>query len=453
MRNLLAILMFVALPAHAQSPGDFAYAAPVEVSSQEALLWLELPAAVYEGAVRTDLGDLRVFNAAGEVVPHAFLPQSEGAKVVAPPQRVPLFPLRGAAAKGLQGVDVRVDRTGIQTRVTLRGQEAGPRDSALLGYLADLSALERPMGALLPVFSVQAGDLVTKLRVEGSDDLSRWTLLTDAAPILRLASGGQKLERTRVDLEPRKFKYLRLSWPGTTPTPELESLSVELAPLMAPPPRAWKSATPIAAEKPGEYAFDLGGHFPVDRLRLKLPEANTVGAVQILSRAKPEHPWRPVTSGSVYRLLRNGTEVISPDLAFVTTSAHYWLVRVDSRGGGLGSGALGLDAGWLPQRLVFAARGAGPFQIAWGNRSARPAEYSVDTLIPGYRHEVALDQLAVPIGAARLGVARVLSGDAATREQFDWKTVLMWASLVLGVAVLARMAFVLARKMSPPKQP
>jgi hypothetical protein len=78
MRNLLAILLLVALPAHAEAPGDFAYAASVEVSSQEALLWLELPSAVYEGAVRTDLGDLRVFNAAGEVVPHAFLPQSEG---------------------------------------------------------------------------------------------------------------------------------------------------------------------------------------------------------------------------------------------------------------------------------------------------------------------------------------------------------------------------------------
>lgn len=453
MRNLLAILMFVALPALAEAPGDFAYVAPVEVSSQEALLWLELPSAVYEGAVRADLGDLRVFNAAGEVVPHAFLPQSEGAKVVAPPLRVPLFPLRGAAAAGLQDVDVRVDRTGIQTRVTLRGREAAARDAVLLGYLADLSALDRPMGALLPVFSAETGDLVTKLRVEGSDDLSRWTLLTDAAPMLRLASGGEKLERTRVELEPRKFKYLRLSWPTTTPTPELDSLSVELAPRMAAPPRVWKSASTIAAEKPGEYAFDLGGHFPVDRLRLKLPESNTVGSVQIFSRAKPEHPWRPVTSGSVYRLLRNGTEVTSPDLGFATTRAHYWLVRVDSRGGGLGSGSLGLDAGWLPQRLVFTARGNGPFQIAWGNRSARPAEYSVDTLIPDYRQEVALDQLAIPVGAARLGVARVLAGDAATRERFDWKRGLMWASLVLGVAVLARMAFVLTRKMSHSQQP
>lgn len=453
MRKLFAILMFVALPAHAETLSDFAFAAPVEVSSQEALLWLELPSAVYEGVVRTDLGDLQVFNAAGEVVPHAFLPRSEDTKVLAPPLQVPLFPLHGAAAAGLEGVDVRVDRTGIKTVVTLRGQKAGTSDTVLLGYLADLSALERPLGALLPAFSAQAGDLVTKLRIEGSDDLSRWTLLADAAPMLRLASGGQTLERTRVELAPRKTKYLRLSWPGTTPTPKLDSLSVELAPLMPPPPRAWKSAKPIAAEKSGEYAFDLGGHFPVDRLRVILPEVNAVGAVQILSRAKPEHPWRSVTSGGVYRLLRDGTEVTSPDLAFATISARYWLVRVDARGGGLGSGSLGLDAGWLPQRMVFAARGAGPFQIAWGNRSARPTEYSVETLIPGYRHEVALDQLAVPIGTARLGVPRALAVDAATHERYDWKRAMMWVSLVLGVAVLARMVFVLARKMAQPKQP
>ncbi len=453
MRNLFATLMLIALPAHAEAPGDFAYAAPVEISSQEALQWLTLTSAVYEGAVRADLGDLRVFNAAGEVVPHAFLPQSDDAKLVVAPLRVPLYALRGPAASGLEGVDVRVDRTGIQPRVTLQGRETGSRDAVLLGYLADLGALKRPLGALLPVLSAQAGDLVTKLRVEGSDDLSRWVLLTDAAPMLRLASGGETLEQTRVELKPRKFRYLLLSWPGTTPTPELDSLSVEPAPLMAPPPRAWKSATPIAAENPGEYAFDLGGNYPVDRLRLNLSEVNTVGAVKILSRTKLEHPWRRVTSGSVYRLLRDGSEVTSPDLSFATTSAHYWLVQVDSRGVGLGSGAPELEAGWLPHRLVFAARGAGPFQIAWGNRSARSAEYSVDTLIPGYRHEVALDQLAAPIGEARLGVARVLAGNAAPRERFDWERLLMWASLALGVAVLARVAFVLTRKRSQPKQP
>ena len=60
MRNLLAILMLVALPARAEAPADFAYAAPVEAARQEALLWLELPSAVYEGVVRNDLGDLRI---------------------------------------------------------------------------------------------------------------------------------------------------------------------------------------------------------------------------------------------------------------------------------------------------------------------------------------------------------------------------------------------------------
>jgi hypothetical protein len=142
-----------------------------------------------------------------------------------------------------------------------------------------------------------------------------------------------------------------------------------------------------------------------------------------------------------------------PGSGLPTTSAHYWLVRVDARGGGLGSGSPGLDAGWLPQRLVFAARGAGPVPDRLGQSQRWAAEYSVDTLIPGYRHEVALDQLAVPIGAARLGATRVLAGIRQPANNSTGKAVLMWASLVLGVAVLARMAFVLTRKMSQPEQP
>jgi hypothetical protein len=447
----LLAAMSAALPAYAEAPGDFAFGAPVETSGREALLRLELTPPVYEGVLRPDLSDLRVFNAAGEVVPHAFLPRMEDA--TAPPQalRVPLFPLRGAAAAGVEGLDVRVDQTGGRTRVTVRGRDGGSRDVALLGYLADLTALERPLQALLPVFSPRTGDVAAKLRVEGSDDLFSWTLLADGAPVLRLESGGQKLERTRVELAPRKVNYLRLSWPGSAPAPELAALAVELAQATPRAPRAWKSATAIAAEKPGEYAFDLGGRFPVDRLRLALPQANTVAAVQILARARPDDPWRPVASASVYRLVRDGVEVNSPDLTLATSADRYWLVRVDPRGGGLGSGAPGLAAGWLPHRLVFAARGAGPFQIVWGSRAAKPAVYPVEMLVPGYRREAGMDQSALPIGAARIGATRPLAGDAAIRERIDWKRWLLWSSLVLGVTALAWMAFRLAWQVSQPK--
>ena len=50
---------------------DFGYAVPIEFAPGDALYVLRLPEAVYRHAVRVDLGDLRVFNGAGEPVPYA----------------------------------------------------------------------------------------------------------------------------------------------------------------------------------------------------------------------------------------------------------------------------------------------------------------------------------------------------------------------------------------------
>src|SRR4029434_2346674 len=141
------------------------------------------------------------------------------------------------------------------------------------------------------------------------------------------------------------------------------------------------------AEKPGEYVFDAGGYFPIDRARLHLPEPNTVVQEELFARNRGDQPWRQVTRGVAYRLRRGEGEVTSPELTMGTTTDRYWLVRVDERGGGLGTGVPKLEIGWVPHQLVFAARGAPPFQLAYGKRDAKPAAYPIESLIPDYRED------------------------------------------------------------------
>jgi hypothetical protein len=43
-----------------------------------------------------------------------------------------------------------------------------------------------------------------------------------------------------------------------------------------------------------------------------------------------------------------------------------------------------MRAGWVPQEIVFAARGTGPFLIAYGNVAAASSALPVTTLVPGY---------------------------------------------------------------------
>src|SRR5205823_15133288 len=64
-----------ALSASAESPSDFAYRIPLVTRGDAAFFRVELPPPVYEGAVRRDLGDLRIFNGDGSPVAFAFLPR------------------------------------------------------------------------------------------------------------------------------------------------------------------------------------------------------------------------------------------------------------------------------------------------------------------------------------------------------------------------------------------
>ena len=230
------------------------------------------------------------------------------------------------------------------------------------------------------------------MTLEASDDLRQWTTLASGVSVLRLAAGGERLEQLRIEFPARKVKYLRLTWPGRGTPLELAGVAVEPGETIVDAPRQWHEVPGAAVkDKPGEFEFDLGGQLPVDRLRVALPQPNTVAVIEVLARATPADPWRPVTRTTVFRLNREGEELKSPDIAIGGAADRYWLVKVDPRGGGIGGGQLALGAGWVPHRLVFAARGAAPFQLAYGSRDAKPAAYAIATLVPGYKDEATLD--------------------------------------------------------------
>ena len=96
----------------------------------------------------------------------------------------------------------------------------------------------------------------------------------------------------------------------------------------------------------------------------------------------------------------------------------------------MGSGALGIEIGWVPHKLVFAARGSGPFQLAYGSSRAKPAALAVESLIPGYQTEAQLK-----VAPAKLGDQVTLAGVSRLGATRDYKTMALRGSLILGVTV------------------
>ncbi|HEV8647100.1 MAG TPA: DUF3999 domain-containing protein [Burkholderiales bacterium] len=443
---ICAILAAVSLAATAtESPGDFAFAVPIEGLGGDALYRVAIPQAVYEAAAFPDLRDLRVFNGAGEVVPYAFRPVERTMEKPAP-VALAIFPLRGPRDARSEDLDLSFDKSGgkVSVRLSSRQAKAGPQ--ALLGYLIDASVLKTPLNGIEMDWGRAAADRLVSARLEAGDDLKHWTILAADAPLGALAHAGRRLERKAIEYRSLKAKYLRLMWTDPAQAIELTAIAGLSPEQHAQPERSWKEVVAtLDAGKPDEYLADLGGRFPVDRLALRLPQENTIVPIQFLSRGKPEDKWMPVTRAVVYRLKQNGRELVSPDIAVGVNSHRYWMLRVDPAAGGIGSGSLIVRVGWTPREIVFTARGSGPFRMAYGNSKAQAGSLGIETLVPGWRTDQE-PQMSV----ASTGPAQKFAGESAARQRIDVKKWGLWAALFAGVAVLAWMAWRLSKQMQRP---
>lgn len=459
---MLLPVLWTASAVCAENPSSFAYGIAIRAEEGEALYRLELPRAVYRGAVRPDLGDLRVFNGAGEVVPHAFRPRAAVEAQKRAPVALPVFPLYGEDAKQMDGLSLRVERSASGTIVQLDERVRASPSRKLLAYLVDASALKNPVRALQIEVKSRATYAVS-VDVQASDDLSRWRTVAPGAPLVSLQHGGARLEQGRVELGPIKPKYFRIGWSGLPPDATLGALRAELGDDRTPDAvRQWEAVAGSAvAGKAGDYAFDTEGVFPADRVRFELPQANTVVQVQLFSRARGDAPWRPVTRGIAYRLRRDGTEISSPEFAIGGDPDRYWLLRVDQKGGGLGAGVPKLLLGWVSSEIVWVARGNPPFTLGYGSRDAKPSAYSIEALVPGYRSDADLDakvasteqEKALPVKSAEAGAPSMLGGQRALEESIDIKRWALWASLLAGVAFLGWMAWRLVKQMDKASKP
>jgi hypothetical protein len=443
-------LAAVALTAYAEAPGDYAYRLPLTTAGDAAFFRVELPAQVYQGVVRPDLGDVRVFNAEGAPVAFAFMPRPAAAREAAASVALPLFPLRvEIGRRDLGDIAITLKRDAAGTTVDLATRDGkGVPSERLAGYLIDASDLKRPLSAL--TLPLPAGaNMTTQVRVEASDDLAAWRNVV-AAPLVELEFGGRRLTRDRIELPSTSAKYLRLMFEARAPTPELTSVRGEFADRAVEAPRQWREVAGVAdTERANAYTFDLGGTFPVDRLTLALTEQNTVAPAQVFVRAATKDQWRLIASPVFYRLRQEGGEATNPPVSILGGGYRYWQIVVDPKAGAIGAKAPQLSAGYYPGTIVFAARGEGPFELAYGSARAVPAALPIETLVPGY------DRAKSPsptFSLAGTGAPNAAPAGHALETPIDSKRWMLWGSLALASLVLGWMALSLSRQMrrAPP---
>jgi hypothetical protein len=370
-------------------------------------------------------------------------------------QSVRIFPLYGDEAKGLDGTTLRVARTasGSVLSVSVTEQPAAAR-RRLVGYLLDPGETKSAKDVLVLDWDTSEG-FSGHAQVEGTDDFKQWHSVAMSAPILSLQHAGARLERSRVELGGSRARYLRLALTGVPRRFALKEVRVELRPETPQPMRRWLALAGVPGKTLGEWFFDTGGHYPVDRVRLQLPEPNTVVQVQLQARERVDDRWRLTGSGTAYRLVGDAGDVVNQDLVVRANSDRYWMLKVDQRGGGLGAGEVQLEIGWVPHELVFAARGTPPFTLAYGNDKAKPGAAPLAVVLPERPDGTTPSAPAATAGAiAARGEtsfsAQPLRFVRELTERRDVRKWLLWGALVAGVLVLAWMALRLMRELGKP---
>ncbi|HEY0295397.1 MAG TPA: DUF3999 domain-containing protein [Bordetella sp.] len=428
-----SLILSIEAPAYSEPPSPGAQRFALELPSASAYYQVTLTEAAIAASLR-DLDDLRVFNGAGEPVPYTLEGAATPAQQAAV-QDLAWFPLPADATASATDLGVTIEPDGRLRAIARPSSPATDRG----GDLVDLGPGATPLSALL--ISLSNDTYLGRVDISASDDLRQWTPVTQAQ-LLKTHNGAAILVQKRVELDGVRARYLRLKWPDGAPA--IAALQAESVPDSPPPARQWRTGiTMRPSGSPGEYRFDSGGAYPVDRVQFELPQPNTVARGQLYSRVDGSTPWRLVAEGQLLRLQAtspaNG-EQHNPPWSLDVDTDRQWLLRVDTRGGGLGGGTAKAILGWQPVSLTFAARGPGPFVLEAGDPSWHAASVSREELLPPGSAAPAQAQVGQPLGQAPAQVPT----DPQARRRY-----VLWAVLVAAVAMLGIMAWRLMRPRGP----
>lgn len=420
---------------------DYAWGFPIVVQEEASFYSVRLPLDVNRSVTDPDLRDAGVYNADGAAVPRVFQPASDDVEQIERSRQLPFVPLFNSL-EAVENEDIRLlfERRGDYAKLELSTDEAsGERaEHSLTYYIIDTREVDEAIEALDLFWTQVDTGFIGQVTVEGSDDLRTWNALGSAS-VADLNEQSTSIVQRRVRLSKTKSDYLRLSWSElpedwrlaeingvyTLGVPGIVREIIELA----------QSDTDTTDDG---RIFSLGGTPKIDRLRIVLPETNTVIAANIYLWSESQRRWYSVIQGSWHHIGR-GDNVIKSG-AEKTARARSSRIKVVVTHG-RPDAEMKLEIGWRPDTLLFLAQGPAPYTLATG-RAADATEGYPQQRTYGVRSIASLAAGDGQASVAALGSRYSLggTGQLSIDEPTDWRTVILWLGLVLGVAFVGFMA-------------
>ncbi|KRW58980.1 DUF3999 domain-containing protein [Pseudomonas sp. TTU2014-080ASC] len=436
-------MMVAALGWAQEQLDDYAQQLPLELSGEGPWYRLDIPMALHFAANYGDLRDLRVFNGEGQALAYALVAGQGEARASQQEHRVKWFPLYAGEGDDHAVPSLRVQRGTGGTLIELLDEPAQAKPAVLRGWLLDASAVDDSLVQLqLDWSGPQEG--FQRFTIEASDDLKSWRPW-GTGQLARLSFADERVEQRHVELPGQKARYLRLLWQNPEQAPQLTAASLRSQRTeTAPAPLVWSQTLAATHAANGEYHWHLPKGLPLQRMQVELSQPNSLAPVRVSGRSEEKTSWQPLAQGLLYRLPESGDEIVQDELTLPGWPVQQLRVQVDERGGGLGRDPQ-IKVALRASQLVFLQRGSPPYRLALGRANVQSAALPLTTLIPGYQPQ-RLQQLGS--AEVQLPAADALVQKQSAAPKQDWRRWGLWLVLLLGVGLLAAMAFSVSRRPS-----
>lgn len=431
----------------AESPQDYAFGVALDTSVPSQWYRVALPQAVYQQSTSPELDDVRVFNQMGEPVPFSLV---KAARPQAAPQSTALrlFPLDSSPVSRTNDDDgdkIRLrSRSGVE--IVLEGEKARSVGQHYLLTLPENASGAIPLSQLQLVWNTPQDPWQGKASVYYSRDMKRWYSLREEMPVMDVASGSDRLKLDRIDvdltLSPESIRYLLVVLDAQRPAPTLTGVNAIAAP-------ARGESEQVSLEGQGqrisasEAQWQWSRPQPLSALRVILDDEGVL-PVEILWRGAEKAEWRPLKKEVLYRLEGKSSEPIA------LSGEPLAAVKITALNARIPENLPRVMGNRDRYELIFNAQGKAPYLLAWGNGAAEPASVGAEMLIPAdlrKTHDVAsLPEASVQATVTLGGEAR-LTATSAALQQSRWKTFAVWGVLIVGVILLAGMAWRIWREV------
>ncbi len=455
----------LALPLRAQTPPsdtlrDYSHSMAVQVDAGAGVTRLRLPREVYLHARSPQLNDVRLFDGAGNVLPIARLAPAPLPASVSE-AALKLFPVTGVPAAGAIGgldIDVRTGADGRVLGVRLRTDQPAGSASALAALVLEVPLVDGQPPAVDSLrFSLppSVASYHAELWLEVSDDLKRWEALGATSLQWLVNDQGEHLADDLFRFDARRFRYARISWRQGTPL-QFAAIHAGSTGNNA-PVQEWEQLVLAAGDgrEPGDLMYAAPPAVLAERVALDLGTASAVLAARIGSYHElaprrlgdgPRWQFAPDFGATFYRIAQGQTVRASGEVQIGPTSHASWVLRPDAPT----TLRPALRLAWSPATLVFLASGKGPYTLAFGRADVRPAWREPGQVAPGFSAAELAALKPAQLGPLQGEPGAPAVGASATAGAATTRMLVLWAVLLLGVGVLALLAWRLV-KATPEK--